>query len=314
MVSEAINLIHQPVLLDEVLSFVPKTSPITYLDMTLGRAGHAKKIFDTYKVDTFIGVDRDYTAIEYCEKQLEEYSKTIKMFFLNSKFSEAISSIRKSGYISADLILMDIGVSSPQFDDPTRGFSYRFDSKLDMRMDEKQSLTAEYIVNNYSEDELNRVFSKLGECKVYKPVSRKIVEYRKENRIETTFQLVSIIKDSLPSYILYKEGHPAKQFFLGLRYEVNDEINELKKGIKEALKFLSINGRLIVISFNSEEDRIVKEIFKENINNSHKDKYKKNVESNYIELTKKPILPTTSEIKENNRAKSSIMRVIERRK
>jgi 16S rRNA (cytosine1402-N4)-methyltransferase len=157
------------------------------------------------------------------------------------------------------------------------------------------------------------VFKELGECECYYPVVKKILKVRQEKTIDTTFELVDIIKSSLPSKFLHKEGHPAKQFFLGLRYEVNGEIEQLKTGLKKAINFLNPNGRLVIISFNSEEDKVVKDAFKEVTNNNHIDKYRRdNNGSGFIALTKKPLVPTEEEISKNNRAKPSILRALER--
>lgn len=302
---------HVPVLLNEVLSFVPKGKNLIYLDMTIGRAGHALAILNKYKnISTLIGVDKDNSAIEYCQEKLKDLSN---LYLFNTSYSLIFDILKNAGINQADLILMDIGVSSPQFDDPERGFSYRFDSKLDMRMDKKQKLTAKTILNTYSKEELERVFSQLGECREYKKVVKNILDYRKKKEIETTLEFVDLIKSSLSEKELKKKGHPAKQFFLGLRYEVNDEINELKKGVDQAIKFLSKNGRLIVISFNSEEDKIVKTTFNKYSLKKHIDKFNDKEVSEYTILTKKPIFPSEEEISKNNRAKSSILRVIERR-
>lgn len=305
---------HIPVMLDEVLSFVPSGKKMTYLDMTLGRAGHASNIMKRMgKGSTFIGVDRDNDALQYCEHFLTPYAKTVKQYFLHSTFAECVETLKKSGFDGADFILMDIGVSSPQFDDPSRGFSYRYDAPLDMRMDQKDSLTAADIINRYDEEKLCHVFRDLGQCKIYYPVVKKILKVREEKRIETTFELVDIIKSSLPTKELRKEGHPAKQFFLGLRYEVNGEMDQLQKGLRQAIEFLYPKGRLVIISFNSEEDKIVKDTFKEYVVEKHVDKYKADVETGgYIALTKKPLLPTKEEIEGNNRSKPSILRAIER--
>lgn len=306
---------HNPVMLNEVMSFVPRGKKITYLDMTLGRAGHAEKILQIIPdFSTMIGIDRDATALKFSASRLARYT-TMKQYFLHSTFAEAIDTLRKSGFDGADFILMDIGVSSPQFDDPSRGFSYRFNSPLDMRMDQSDTFTAKDIINRYDEKELCRVFRDLGQCKVYYPVVKKILEQREIKEIETTFELVDIIKSSLPGKELRKEGHPAKQFFLGLRYEVNREIDQLKKGIDDAIHFLNHNGRLAVISFNSEEDKIVKDAFKKVSKDVHVDKYADDLSTKegFISLTKKPLVPSKEEISENNRAKSSILRVLERR-
>lgn len=304
---------HTPVMLEEVLSFLPKKKKINYLDMTLGRAGHASHILENLESGSkFYGIDRDDEAINYCKGFLSQYKSKVKLNFYHSDYDSALNII-KNECEGLDFILMDIGVSSPQFDDPNRGFSYRYDSVLDMRMDKSSSLTARMIINTYSEEELIHVFKDLGECDGYYPVVKKILDVRNTREINTTFELVDIIKEALPKKLLKKEGHPAKQFFLGLRYEVNDEINQLRNGLKKAISLLNHNGRLVIISFNSEEDRIVKEIFKEIIKTNHVDKYAKQEEKEgYIALTKKPLTPTKEEISENNRAKASILRALER--
>lgn len=307
---------HKPVMLKEVLSFVKKEK-MTYLDLTLGRAGHASEILKLLKKDSsFYGVDRDEDAIAFSKERLKPFEKTISLHFLHSRFADAIPSLKETGLRGADFILMDIGVSSPQFDDPERGFSYRFDSVLDMRMDRSSRLTAKDIVNQYSEKELCRVFGELGQCKVYYPVVKKILQVREEKEIQTTFELVDIIKSSLPRKELQKQGHPAKQFFLGLRYEVNQEIEELKRGLKEAIEFLNPKGRLVIISFNSEEDKIVKNTMKSYVSVNSGDKYHPILDVKdigYTLLTRKPLVPDDTEIEENNRSKPSILRAIERR-
>jgi 16S rRNA (cytosine1402-N4)-methyltransferase len=300
-------------MLDEVLSFVPKDRKLTYVDMTLGRGGHASKILQKLrKGSKFYGVDRDEDALSFSKGFLSCYQDKVSMNYLHSDFAHATDYLRND-IDGADFILMDIGVSSPQFDDPQRGFSYRFNAPLDMRMNQEDSLTAKIIVNTYPEKELVRIFKELGECEGYYPVVKKILAYREEKEIETTFELVDIIKSALPARLLRKEGHPAKQFFLGLRYEVNGEITQLRIGLKKAIEFLNPNGTLVIISFNSEEDRIVKELFKTYTSNSHKDKYAKfKDETLYTILTKKPMLPTQMEIENNSRAKASILRALKR--
>ena len=307
---------HKPVMLNEVLSFVDNRK-MTYIDMTLGRGGHAYKVLEKLsKGSTFYGVDRDIEAINYSKEYLKPFEEIHKLHYLRCKFSKAIEALRIINLSGADFILMDIGVSSPQFDDPSRGFSYRFESRLDMRMDQSQTKTAYDIVNNYSEKELIRVFKDLGQCRIYYPVVKKIIETRVNNPIVTTTQLVDIIKDSLPARELRKVGHPAKQFFLGLRYEVNGEIEELKKGLDDAIKFLNPKGRLVIISFNSEEDKIVKDCIKKYCQEEKSDKYHPILnanKSNYINLTRKPLTPNMKEVEENNRSKPAILRAIERR-
>ncbi len=308
---------HQPVLLDQVLSFVPQGRKINILDLTLGRAGHSDQILNlAMKGSLFVGVDRDIDALEYSSNLLKANHPDKRLKFFQDRFSNASlikDAVRVKGF---DFILMDIGVSSPQFDDPSRGFSYQHDGPLDMRMDQEQTLTAHEIVNSYSEDELVRVFRDLGECSYPRQVARNIVERREEHPIETTFQLVDIIKEALPEKELRKKGHPAKQYFLGLRYEVNGEIDELKKGLDASMKILNPKGRLVVISFNSEEDRIVKDRFREVSRKAVVDRRlppKADEEPSYIELTRKPILPTEEEVKKNNRSKPAIMRCLEKK-
>ena len=285
------------------------------VDLTLGRGGHSSKILSKANKDSkFVGVDCDIDAISYSQKEINSiYGNKITSKFILSKYSSSFPRIHD--FIpNADFILMDVGVSSPQFDNPNRGFSYRYDSVLDMRMDKTQSFTAKDIVNNYSPEALTRVFKELGGVKVCSPVVKAIVEYRKKKEIVTTGELVEIIKSALPRNILRKEGHPAKQYFLALRYEVNDEINELQKGVENSIKFLNKGGVLVVISFNYKEDQIVKNIFKKYAVKKRNDKYAKDKEENgYINLTEKPILPTKEEILKNNRCKSAILRAIRRR-
>ena len=304
---------HTPVMLKEVLSFVPKNKKLTYVDMTLGRGGHASEILKVLrKGSSFYGIDRDEDALTYCKGFLLSYANKVDLHYLHAEFKDATDLLKES-IPGADFILMDIGVSSPQFDDPERGFSYRYDAPLDMRMNQEDHLTAKIIINTYSEKELIRVFRDLGECECYYPVVKKILAVREERSINTTYELVDIIKSSLPAKFLHKEGHPAKQFFLGLRYEVNGEMEQLKIGLKKAIDFLNPNGRLVIISFNSEEDKVVKDTFKEVTNNNHVDKYAKNGSSSgYIALTKKPLVPTEEEVLKNNRSKPSILRALER--
>lgn len=306
---------HVPVLLEEVVSFVPK-GKIVYLDLTLGRAGHASKILERLpKGSVFVGVDRDRQALEASQERLKPFAG-IKRVYLHSAYAEAFPLIRREGIAKADFILMDIGVSSPQFDSPERGFSYRYDGPLDMRMDQDGGRTAEDILMGYSERDLCRMFYRNAQCPYANLVSRAIVEKRREEKIDSTAKLVELIKESLPAKELSKKGHPAKQFFLALRYEVNGELQELSKGLEEAMDFLSPGGRLAVISFNFEEDRIVKEAFRSRSRKKTVDKFLPDIaeEPCFKEVTRKPIVPSSEEIVRNSRSKSAILRVIEKRR
>ncbi len=307
---------HNPVLAKEVLSFLPEKKKITYVDRTLGRGGHASLILQRLSQGSlFYGIDRDRDAISYCKEFLKPYADKVSLHFLHCDFASSLIKLKERKVKGADFILRDIGVSSPQFDDPSRGFSYRFNAPLDRRRDKGQKRTAKDIVNGYDEEGLCHVFRDLGQCHIYYPVVRAILKAREEKPIETTFDLVDLIKENLPEKELRKEGHPAKQFFLGLRYEVNGEIDQLKRGLEEAIHFLNPKGRLAVISFNSEEDKIVKDRFNSYAKKKPTDKYlpEKLEERKYSLLTKKPIRPDEKEIEENNRTKPAILRVRERR-
>lgn len=303
---------HQPVLLNEVLSFVKTDNNQVIVDMTLGRFGHGSNIVKKIGSGSrYYGIDRDNDAINYCNEHYHD--DKVKLRFIHSNFSRGIEEVKKYGEKEADFILFDIGVSSPQFDNPERGFSYRFDSPLDMRMNQDDKLTCYDVVNNYSENQLVEIFSKYGQCHNAKRVANNIVNRRKEKPIKTTLQLVDIIKEVLPAKELNGIGHPCKQYFLALRYEVNKELYELEIGLKEAILFLKKEGRLACISFNFLEDKIVKNIINEFTKGEKKDKYKKVETTDYINLTKKPITAGEEELKANNRAKSAILRIIERR-
>ena len=307
---------HLPVLLKEVLSFLPNKRRLVFVDMTLGRAGHASAILKLLKKGSvFYGFDKDIEAIKYSQTKLAPYSKSIALHMIQAPYSTAIDYLSTDSVTGADFILFDIGVSSPQFDDPKRGFSYRYDSFLDMRMNQSDKKTAYQIINTYNEDQLNHVFRDLGQCANYHSIVKAILQTRTKKPIETTFELVDIIKKHLPSYELKKEGHPAKQFFLGLRYEVNGEIDELKTGLKKAISFLNPCGRLVIITFNSEEDKIVKNVFNQISKLEPTNKYLPPVvqKIEYRQLTKKPLKASESEIKNNNRAKSAILRALERK-
>lgn len=309
--------IHIPVLLTEVLSFVRTDIPnMVIVDMTIGRAGHSSNILEMVdNTASLYGFDRDPAALSYSEQKLSHYSQSHKLF--HSKFSQAIPTLKEYGLRGADFILMDIGVSSPQFDDPERGFSYRYDAPLDMRMDNTQKLTAREVVNTYSADELKRILFEYGGEKFAGPIARKIVEDRAKKPIETTFELVDVIKKALPERILRKKGHPAKQTFMALRYEVNDEKNELINGLSQAVEFLNPMGRVAIITFNSEEDEIAKNIFMKYAPKKTFNRFlpipTEDEKCPYEILTKKPILPDKDELEFNPRSESAKMRVIERR-
>ena len=253
---------HISVLLNETIDGLNIKSNGTYVDLTLGRAGHSKVILSKLdKNGLLIGVDQDIEAIEASDKVLKEISDRYKL--IHSNFVNIKEVITSLGVDYVDGIMMDLGVSSPQFDNASRGFSYREDAPLDMRMDQSGGITAKEIVNTYSFRELCRVFRDYGDEKFTPSIANNIIKYRENKKIETTFELVEIIKKSKPMKELSKPGHPAKQVFQALRIEVNDELNVLKKALKDCLEILRPGGRLAVITFHSGEDKIVKSIFKE---------------------------------------------------
>lgn len=305
---------HIPVLCKEAIELLDIKPNSICIDMTLGRAGHSSKMLEKIPNGYLYATDKDMDAISYSTKKLESIRNNFKIYHL--PFSKVIEQLEQDGVSSADCILFDIGVSSPQFDDPSRGFSYRFDSKLDMRMNKDQKLSAYEVVNTYSEEELRHIISYYGEDPFAYKIAKQIVINRQTKPIETTFQLVDAIKQALPSYILNKKGHPAKQTFQAIRYEVNNEIYELENGLKKAIEFLDINGRCAIITFNSLEDKIVKDIFKSYTSrpsvNRNLPPLLNQEPIKYNLVTKKPIVPSQEELKNNPRSEPSKLRVIER--
>lgn len=249
------------VLLNEVIEGLNIKENGIYIDATLGRAGHSKEILKRLKSGLLVGIDQDDEALSYSKSLLAEVSNNFQL--VKGNFRDLDKIVKNLSLERVDGILFDLGVSSPQFDEDYRGFSYRYNNKLDMRMNQSSSLTAKIVVNTYSKNDLIRVFKEYGEEKYANSIASNIVKYRNNKEIETTFELVDIIKKSKPMKELNKAGHPAKQVFQAIRIEVNDELNALKEGLNKALDILSINGRVAVISFHSLEDKIVKNIFRE---------------------------------------------------
>ena len=307
---------HKPILLNEVIEGLDIKSDGVYLDLTLGRAGHSKEILKRLSLNgLLIGIDQDEEAISYSRVELSKISNRYKI--VKSNFSNIKNILSDLNISTLDGALFDLGVSSPQFDEDYRGFSYRFNNKLDMRMDLSSSLTAYDVVNTYSFKELLRVFKEYGEDKYSYNIAKNIVKERDIKPIVTTFDLVNIIKRSKPLKELNKVGHPAKQIFQAIRIEVNNELNVLKKALEDVINSLNINGRVCVITFHSLEDRIVKNLFKKysvvegnRINDFRKAKDIE--EANFIEVNKKVIVPSEEEIINNPRSKSAKLRILKR--
>lgn len=305
---------HIPVLLTETIEGLNIKPNGTYVDLTLGRGGHSSEILKRLNKDgLLIGVDQDKEAIEESDKRLNKIAsnyKLVKSNFVN--FEDILASLNID---KVDGVLMDLGVSSPQFDESERGFSYRYDAPLDMRMDVDQTLTAKEIVNTYSESELRKIFYEYGEDKYSASIARNIIKAREIKEIETTLELVEIIKRSKPSKELKKVGHPAKQIFQALRIEVNNELNVLKETLNQVIKHLNSGGRLAVITFHSLEDKIVKKLFKELciIEGNRSNFPIKEKELDFILITRKGIRPSLEELEANHRSASSTLRIIEKK-
>ena len=304
---------HIPVLLDEVITGLNIKPNGTYVDLTVGRGGHSSEILNRLLNGHLICVDQDEEAIVASTARLNKISANFTV--VRANFSSLESILKEQGVNQVDGILMDLGVSSPQFDKGERGFSYNSDARLDMRMDQRQSLTAYQIVNTYSLQDLIKILQEYGEEKYSYSIAKNIIKARETSPIETTFQLVDIIKKSKPMKELKKVGHPAKQVFQALRIAVNDELNVLVKALEGALKHLKPGGRLAVITFHSGEDRIVKNIFKEaavEVGN-RLDGPMTTEEKEFDLINRKPIAASQSELERNHRSASAKLRIIARK-
>ena len=301
---------HVPVLLNEVIAGLNIKPDGTYVDLTVGRGGHSSEILTRLTSGRLICVDQDEEAIVASTARLSKIGSNFTV--IRANFSALDSILKEQGIDQVDGILMDLGVSSPQFDKGERGFSYNSDARLDMRMDQRQSLTAYQIVNTYSLEDLNQIFKEYGEEKYSYSIAKNIIKAREIAPIETTFQLVEVIKRSKPMKELKKVGHPAKQVFQALRIAVNDELNVLIKTLKVALAHLKPGGRLAVITFHSGEDRIVKNIFKEaavEVGNRIDGPMK--IETKEFDLINhKPITASEEELQSNHRSASAKLRII----
>lgn len=306
------NYKHIPVLLNETIEGLNIRPDGIYVDATLGRGGHSSEVLKKITTGRLFCFDQDKQAIEESEARLHEISTSFTL--INDNFVNLKKDLNDLGISKVDGIMFDLGVSSAQFDESDRGFSYRFDARLDMRMNQESLVSAYDVVNTYSLSELTRVIREYGEEKFAYQIARNIVKTRENQKIETTFELVDIIKSSLPSKVLSKVGHPAKQTFQAIRIEVNKELDVLKKALTDAITMLNKNGRICVITFNSLEDRIVKNIFNE-ITKDNEGSRKLPTISKQIDyrlINKKVITASEEELETNNRAKSAKLRILER--
>lgn len=290
---------HKSVLLKESMEFLQPKSGGIYLDLTFGGGGHSKQILELSEPNGIVvAFDQDFYAIE-CALKLKETYKD-RLIVIKENFSKCYTKLLSMGYKFFDGIIMDIGVSSFQLDDAQRGFSFLKDGPLDMRMNKDNPLSAKIIVNQWTRHELESIIRDYGQERFAKKIAAKIEEQRAKAPIETTLELANIVKEALPHYY-YKKIHPATKTFQALRIAVNSELDNLKEGLVNAIKLLKPLSRLVVISFHSLEDRIVKNIFK--------DYSQKKI---VTILTKKPIVPSLEETKENPRARSAKLRSIEK--
>ena len=304
---------HISVLLEESISSLNLKENSIIVDATLGYAGHSSSILDRIKKGYLFAFDQDSEAISYSTNRLLKIGTNFTI--IKSNFVHMKEELQKLGVEKVDGVLFDLGVSSPQLDEKTRGFSYHSDSKLDMRMDQSQELSAYEVVNNYSKELLSEIFLKYGEDRFANNIAKKIVEYRAQKPIETTLELVEIIKTAVPMKFR-KDKHPARQIFQAIRIEVNHELEVLEPSINQALELLNVGGRCAVITFHSLEDRLVKDIFREKCRVDEKIKGIPDIPQEYLPnfrlVVNKAIKPSNEEIEKNPRSRSSRLRVIER--
>jgi len=300
---------HITVLLNEAIEYLDIKEDGIYVDCTLGGGGHSSLILSKLKNGHLYSFDQDDYAINIAKERLDKVSKNYTI--IKSNFVNIKEELEKLGVTKVDGVLYDLGVSSFQFDDASRGFSYNSEARLDMRMNKDQKLSAYEVVNEYSYNDLVRIFYMYGEDPFSKQIAKKIVENRP---IETTLDLVEVIKKALPQKVLNSKGHPAKRIFQALRIEVNDELKVFEKSLKDAINLLNKDGRIVVISFHSLEDRICKTIFKEEstINIPKNVPIINNQKPNLELITKHPITPSDTELENNNRAHSAKMRVVKK--
>lgn len=306
---------HRSVLLEETVNGLNIRPDGIYVDGTLGGGGHAYEICRRLgDKGSIVGIDQDEAAIEAAGIRLKDFGE--KVTIVRSNYCEMKSVLHGLGIDKVDGIVLDLGVSSYQLDTAERGFSYREDAPLDMRMDRRQTMTARDIVNDYSEKDLYRVIRDYGEDKFAKNIAKHIVIEREKRSIETTGQLTEIIRGAIPMKFQKKSGHPAKRTFQAIRIELNRELDVLKDSLDDMIDLLNPGGRLCIITFHSLEDRIVKSAFKKNEDPCTCPKdfpvcVCGKVSKGSI-LTRKPILPGPEEMEENSRSKSAKLRIFER--
>lgn len=307
---------HKSVLLNETIANLHVKPDGIYVDGTLGGGGHAAKVCEKLSSQgRLIGIDQDEAAIRAASERLKEYAS--QTMIIRSNYCDMIPELKRRGINSVDGIVLDLGVSSYQLDEAERGFTYREDVPLDMRMDQRQSRTAEDIVNDYSESELYRIIRDYGEDRFAKNIAKHICLARAEKPIHTTGELTEIIKRAIPMKMRATGGHPAKKTFQAIRIELNRELEVLRDSLDGMIDFLNDEGRICIITFHSLEDRTVKTIYRRNENPcicpSDFPVCVCGKKSKGIVVTKKPIVPSKEELEWNSRSQSAKLRVFERR-
>lgn len=306
---------HYSVMLNETIEGLNIKPEGIYIDGTLGGAGHSSVIASKLTGNGHLyGVDQDENAIEAASERLKPYMEHVTV--IRSNYRDAVSTLKNMGVTGADGILLDLGVSSYQLDTIERGFSYKYDTALDMRMDQRQKLTAKDIVNEYPLKELSRIIRDYGEDQFAQNIAKHIVAAREEKPIETTFELNEIIKAAIPMKMRATGGHPSKRTFQAIRIECNHELDVLRDSLDEMIDFLNPGGRLAIITFHSLEDRIVKTAFKKNEDPCICPKNFPvcvcGLKSKGASVYKKPIIPSDRELEENSRSKSAKLRIFEK--
>ena len=304
---------HISVLKDELIDNLNLREDSIIVDGTLGYAGDSSIILKRIKKGFLFAFDQDSEAISYSRKVLESIGNNFTI--IKSNFVNLKEELNKRGIEQIDGAIFDLGVSSPQLDNKERGFSYHEDARLDMRMDKDNKLDAYYVVNNYSLNDLTRIFRDYGEDKFAYQIAKKIVNEREKKKIETTLELVEIIKSAVPEKEKRKK-HPAKQIFQAIRIEVNHELDVIKPALEQALSMLTVGGRVEVITFHSLEDKIVKKYFKKLTEVDEKIKGMPNIDPKYLPdfklVVNKAIIPSEEELENNNRSRSAKLRIIEK--
>lgn len=305
---------HISVLRDECIEYLNINPRGVYVDGTLGGAGHSLVILDTLSGEgKLIGIDRDLEALNVARDRLKAFGNFIPV---HDNFFNIKEILKRLDVTGIDGMLLDLGVSSYQIDNAERGFSYMHDGPLDMRMNKEDKITAKDVINNYTEEELIKMFFDYGEEKYSKSIAKRIIEARKEKEITTTFELIEIIKKGMPKKALNEKGHPAKRIFQAIRIEVNGELDTLANAVKDGIESLKPKGRMCIITFHSLEDRVIKRTFEDMAGKCTCPKDFPKCICGYKSygkiITKKPILPNKEEMENNTRSKSAKLRVFER--